>query len=156
MDADVYPWVARFAWAIRRAPRSKKTYVARESNKECIYLHHMVLPQKDGFDVSHIDGNGLNCTRENLCYRTRSETMIATYERLGDDYNIKRSTKPPKPKRQYQPLRWTIKKLADGSTKTYFYDKKTGRRVSPKDARKHFPKGFPEKTNLGIPEQNRT
>ncbi|MEL7111398.1 MAG: hypothetical protein AAGK93_00490 [Pseudomonadota bacterium] len=80
--------------------------------------------------------------------------MKATYERLGEDYVRHRSTKV-KPIKRIQPLRWTIKKLADGTPKTYFYDKKSGRRVSVEEARKYFPDGFPEKTGLGIREQNK-
>ena len=38
-----------------------------------VFMHHLVLPRKDGFEIDHINGNGLDNRRENLRYVTCSE-----------------------------------------------------------------------------------
>lgn len=43
-----------------------------------IYMHHEVLPRKKGFDVDHINGNGLDNRLQNLRYATHSQNVFST------------------------------------------------------------------------------
>ena len=40
------------------------------------YVHHDVLPRKEGLDVDHIDGDIHNNSPENLRYLTRSQNSV--------------------------------------------------------------------------------
>ena len=44
-----------------------------EGKTRDIYLHRFLLAVNDGMRIDHIDGDGLNCTRENMREVTRSE-----------------------------------------------------------------------------------
>lgn len=148
-DDDMANEVSRYTWGGHTAPRSKTTYARTLDNGGVLYAHHLVIgkPPK-GFVTDHVNGNGLDNRRENLRHVSQSENMKAAFERLGDDYdNHIRGG-----------LRTTIKYLADGTPKTYFYDRKTGRSVPPEEALLRFGSNIPDKTLAGIrtaPEQNR-
>ena len=70
VDDDVYPFLGSFKWCVK--PHGRTAYAIRRlglgNNKQTtVYLHHWII----GFplnnqEVDHIDGNGLNNTRENL------------------------------------------------------------------------------------------
>jgi len=81
-----------------------------------ISSHHWVIglpPQ--GFVTDHINGDGLGNRRANLRHVTQSDNMKAAYERLGASYNLEKRGG----------VRTAIKYLADGTPKTYFYDRDT-------------------------------
>jgi hypothetical protein len=40
-----------------------------------VYLHHLILPPKKGFDVDHINRNKWDCRRSNLRYLTHSNNL---------------------------------------------------------------------------------
>lgn len=157
LDDQDHERLSRFGWVLVTAPRSKTIYVRRQIGNEFRYIHHDLLPPITGAEVAHINGNGLDNRRENLCYRSRSRVMRKTYERLGDEYNIYRAppkTRPPKAPNQH--FRSTIKRLANGQRKTYFYDKVTGQRLSVEDVAAAFPDGFPALTAEGLQNEHST
>jgi len=65
-----YKWhVYSFA---KRGGRQKK-YVCSSVDGETVYMHRLVMNAPSGFEVDHINGDGLNNTRENLRVATRAQ-----------------------------------------------------------------------------------
>ena len=48
-------------------------YPATEIKKRTVYLHHLILPKKKGFEVDHINRDVMDNRRENLRYVTSSQ-----------------------------------------------------------------------------------
>lgn len=44
--------------------------------KKTIYMHHLILPAKKGYDIDHINMNKLDNRRKNLRYVTRSQNIL--------------------------------------------------------------------------------
>lgn len=85
-DAEL---VSRFRWrplvqshtvyAIARLPR-------RNGRQRTLYLHRLIVGAKPGERVLHIDRNGLNNTRDNLCVQEAAPDILPPAP-----------TSPPKP-----------------------------------------------------------
>lgn len=72
--------LAESSWNVRYG--SSKLYAEHRTSEGLEPLHHAVLkrvfgePVPKGFDVDHIDGDGLNNTRENLRIATRKQNSV--------------------------------------------------------------------------------
>ncbi len=140
-DDDMAEVALTFTWVGHSAPKSRTTYARSRSFGDLVYAHHLVIGKPPaGFVTDHINGNGLDNRRANLRHVSQSENMKAAFQRLGDDYD----------NQTRGGLRTTIKYLADGTPKTYFYDRKTGKAVAPQDALQRFGDAIPDKTLAGI------
>lgn len=142
-DDDMAEVALGYKWAGHRSARPLTTY-ARTIGPDGrpLFAHHLVIGQPPkGYVTDHINGDGLDNRRRNLRHITQSDNMKAAYDRLGDEYQVSRIRGG---------LRTTIKYLADGTPKTYFYDRKTGRAVPAEEALQRFGDEIPEKTLAGI------
>jgi oligoribonuclease NrnB/cAMP/cGMP phosphodiesterase (DHH superfamily) len=73
VDPEDLPLVEKYSWnAHVRGGAVAYTGGGRAAPKN-EYMHHLLLPQKDGFVVDHINRNTLDNRRCNLRYATRSE-----------------------------------------------------------------------------------
>lgn len=71
LDAQDWALVSDVKW---RAHRGRTTWYARSRrNGRQVWMHRLILAAPKGFDVDHIDGNGLNNRRENLRLASVSE-----------------------------------------------------------------------------------
>lgn len=75
-DED-YPYLSRFVWKKRNTPGSKTWYARRwdGTQRKEVPMHREVMGHPEGLFVDHIDGDGLNNTRENLRACVHAENM---------------------------------------------------------------------------------
>lgn len=76
IDEADFPLISNFKWCAFRSSTSRENYYAQSrSGKErrCILLHRVIMNAPHGSLVDHKDGNGLNCTRANMRFATRSQ-----------------------------------------------------------------------------------
>lgn len=81
VDACNVDMIEKYNWSARIAKRKDGTvrsvYASRthEYNgvNKSIHLHRVIMGAPDGFYVDHIDGNGLNCTFENMRLSTNAQ-----------------------------------------------------------------------------------
>lgn len=62
-----YKWHFNGRYAVRNA--------GRHPNRKTMFLHHVILPQKAGFDIDHINGDTLDNRKQNLRYATHRQNM---------------------------------------------------------------------------------
>ncbi len=70
VDDDDMDVVSAFEWRVKVNPCGTKYVRARlaggDGTRTTVWLHRFLMDAKEGFEVHHGDGNGLNCTRGNL------------------------------------------------------------------------------------------
>ncbi|MEL6859317.1 MAG: HNH endonuclease [Pseudomonadota bacterium] len=144
-DPDVPDWITRLRWYGCRGQRSKTLYgrTYLEGGKVAVSAHYFIIGVPPaGLVTDHKNMNGLDNRRENLHHVTQQENnILATPFR---SHPVRR-----KPKKRGG-VRTTIKYLADGSPRTYFYDSETGERLLESEALKRFGKDLPERTKAGL------
>jgi len=52
-------------------------------------MHRVILAAPDGYDVDHIDGDGLNCLKSNMRIATRSENSQNHRSRINNTSGVK-------------------------------------------------------------------
>lgn len=75
IDDDDYDRVSNFRWWALRPKKSLTVYARTKIDGKTVYLHRMVMDCPPGCEIDHIDGNGLNCTRENLRAVSHAENV---------------------------------------------------------------------------------
>jgi hypothetical protein len=87
-DEEDYPLVADYRWHVIKADNSLMYAVTYATDPDSgsrllIYMHHLILGQKDGFLPDHKDGNGLNNRRSNLRFATPGQNCANSRPRKG-------------------------------------------------------------------------
>ena len=65
--------------------RAARAYARKRINGKLVYMHRFILGDTGGFDIDHIDGNGLNNQRENLRLTTRSRNNLNNHNMRIDN-----------------------------------------------------------------------
>ena len=73
VDADDFVSVSRRKYYA--LPVGKLCYAARGENGTTTYLHADILGKRKGYEIDHINGNGLDCRKENLRHVTHQENL---------------------------------------------------------------------------------
>lgn len=81
VDDEDFERVAHFKWFAAR--RGRRIYASKNGEPPHL-LHQLILSAPPGFEVHHIDGEGLHCWRANLGLKTRMDNLHAFQrKRLG-------------------------------------------------------------------------
>lgn len=88
ISEEDYEWASQYKWSIVYGDKTGKLFYAQrivqKDNKRTVYrLHREIMKAKHGEFVDHIDGNGLNNTRENLRIVSHRENMQNQKNRGG-------------------------------------------------------------------------
>lgn len=89
VDAVDAPIVFKFEWRLKSS-KFRPTAYTRDANGRVFYLHHCVCAEANGPRPSpdHVcealNGDSLDCRRENLRWALRDETGYRRAKRLGD------------------------------------------------------------------------
>jgi len=81
VDDEDYDVLKKYKWHAVQHPggfwRVKRFSRVDEMHKppKLIEMHHQIFGSKKGFGIKHIDKNGLNNQRVNLCYVTKAEAQ---------------------------------------------------------------------------------
>jgi hypothetical protein len=59
----------------RASETASGVYAITGSGKNAVYLHTLIMQPPPGFEVDHIDGNGLDCKRRNMRIVTHAQNM---------------------------------------------------------------------------------
>lgn len=70
VDKEDFDWLSQFKWCVNR--KGSKLYATRWGN---IKMHRLIMSPLDGFQVDHINGNGLDNRRCNLRLCTHAENQ---------------------------------------------------------------------------------
>lgn len=88
VDDDIFDSISVFKWCI-----SSNGYAVRgvgdRKNNHIVFMHHIILPKKIGFDVDHINRNKLDNRLINLRYVTRGQNMLNTGLRSTNTNGLK-------------------------------------------------------------------
>ena len=72
VNSEDYPELSKYAWqlsnpyGVKYAHRSFRKHERQHGKPTWIGMHTQIMDPPDGFEIDHIDGNGLNNTRANL------------------------------------------------------------------------------------------
>lgn len=72
VDDEDYPELAPHSWCVH-GKRSVAYAARRRSGGGTLLMHRVILGDKTGFDIDHINGNGLDNRKANLRWATRSQ-----------------------------------------------------------------------------------
>lgn len=93
VDADIAAEVGHLKWRTERKSGERTEYVVRRVKmKRRAYwfrLHRVILDAMPGFEVDHINGDGLDNRRENLRIVTRSQNQMNSRGKRGSSSRFK-------------------------------------------------------------------
>lgn len=77
VDDKDFVRLSAFQWMAVSSTEASRSlfYAARAEGKRRLFMHHEILPQRDGVEVDHKNRNGLDNRRSNLRYATHSQQM---------------------------------------------------------------------------------
>ena len=130
-DVD-YDRLSRFKWKLIKD--GDRRYAYREDGKTLIGMHQDILGVKQGVLIDHRNGDGLNNTRSNLRYATRSQNQANSTRRKSSNASSRYKGV------SLDPARW-IARIKVGRKPIYvgaFLTEEAAARAYDAAAREHF------------------
>lgn len=95
VDDEDYNELSKHKWC---ADNSSKTnvYALRRVGKKLSRMHNEIIGRKDGLEIDHINGNGLDNRRANLRFCTRSQNRMNGRKNADNTSGYKGVTKSKK------------------------------------------------------------
>ena len=109
VDDKIYPFVAAYKWFLSHKGYAFHMVQNNKAKNQILYLHHVILPLKDGLQTDHINRDKLDNRRQNLRLVNNSGNQQNTGKQknnVAGYKNIKRVIY------EY----WQIKKTINGKT----------------------------------------
>lgn len=75
IDAIDWPLISARRWFAHRQPNATYARTAIVAGQPCVLMHRLILGDRPGFDVDHINHNGLDNRRVNLRWATRRQNV---------------------------------------------------------------------------------
>ena len=72
-DKDI---LEKYKWNLTKRDGGKYPYITTRVNRKTVYLHHVLMGKKEGFEIDHINRNALDNRRENLHFVTHQKNCI--------------------------------------------------------------------------------
>lgn len=91
VDDGDYDYLKQFNWTVCTTKKSRTFYALRairkiidgKSVKRTIRIHTVIMNTPAGYEVDHIDHNGLNCQRSNMRITTHAKNLQNTISQRG-------------------------------------------------------------------------
>ncbi len=84
VDDEDFEKLSHFKWHVRIQPGIYAARTMRENKRRFnIRMHQQIMGTIPGYEIDHINGNGLDNRRSNLRFCTRSENMMNQKKQLG-------------------------------------------------------------------------
>ena len=78
-DAKDYKWLSKYKWCVNKVGHSwyARSYRGKKNGKQVyVYMHREIMKPPKGYEVDHINGNGLDNRRSNLRVVTRTQNNL--------------------------------------------------------------------------------
>jgi hypothetical protein len=76
-------WFSGFKWRITpQGYVQANVWLFGEDRRESVYLHHLVLPYKEGYDRTFKNGDHFDCRSANVIYRKHRDIMQDRSDRV--------------------------------------------------------------------------
>lgn len=75
VDDEDFEWLSKYKWCYDGKGYATRNIILDSGTRTMIFMHVEILGKIDGLEIDHVDGNGLNNSRENLRHVTHAENM---------------------------------------------------------------------------------
>ncbi len=97
VDDDMYDQLNANKWQLNNSGYVSRTNI-RNGKAHMLFMHHVVMPKKEGYQIDHINRDKLDNRRSNLRYVTRSQQIANKGSHKGSRSKYKGVTYNPKNK----------------------------------------------------------
>jgi len=81
VDNEDFEYLNTFRWILLKMKRSRVLYAQAYINKKMTSMHSLIMNTPKGYEVDHIDSNGLNNQKRNLrlCNHIQNNTNVSKH-----------------------------------------------------------------------------